>query len=418
MKTPASRANAALDRFIRDVQADSVLAPVGERLVAARAIADFARLEAEVAGALQLLDDLDLDLATRAAYVLHALREHGRAAEIPGDAGNALRELLEGQQAAEKVGELHQAHAGNAEGLRRLLLAIIRDLRVVFILLARALARLRAAEKMQDAQRRAQAQLTVDLFAPLANRLGIWQLKWELEDLAFRYLQPETYRRIVRLVDEREGNREAFISTTIRALRSALADAGIVAEIAGRPKHYYSIWKKMQRKGGDFYSLYDIRAVRVLVDDVAACYAALGIVHSLWPPIPTEFDDYIARPKGNHYQSLHTAVVGPQGKNLEVQIRTHDMHAFAERGVAAHWRYKEATAADGASRPRIAAPMVDPRAPVRARAAGRSIGTHGVSSGGGDQSFERKIAWMRQLLDARDDHDDESTLVAAFRTDA
>jgi len=414
MNTPTPRvaATAALDRFLRDAEADAVLAPAVAGLAVARGDARFANLEPELTATLQLLDDLDLDLSTRAAYVLHALRQHGLGAEVPAGAGAVLRDLLDGQQAAEKVGELHQAHAGNAEGLRRLLLAIIRDLRVVFILLARSLARLRAADRLDEAQRRAQAQLTVDLFAPLANRLGIWQLKWELEDLAFRYLQPDTYRRIVRLVDERQGDRDTFIATTTRVLRAALAEAGIVADIAGRPKHFYSIWKKMQRKGGDFYSLYDIRALRVLVDDVAACYAALGIVHSLWPPIPSEFDDYIARPKGNHYQSLHTAVIGPQGKNLEVQIRTHDMHAFAERGVAAHWRYKEATAAASPTRTRPGRSS----ASTRTRDSGR---THGAgSAGGGDESFERKIAWMRQLLDARDDHDDESALVAAFRTDA
>ena len=281
---------------------------------------------------------------------------------------------------------------------------------------------MRAAERLPAEQRRQLAQLTVDLYAPLANRLGIWQLKWELEDLAFRYLQADTYRRIVRLVDERQGDRESFITTTIRVLRNALAGTGIDAEIVGRPKHFYSIWKKMQRKGGDFFALYDINALRVLVDDVAACYAALGIVHSLWPPIASEFDDYIARPKGNHYQSLHTAVVGPQGKNLEVQIRTHEMHAFAERGVAAHWRYKEETTAvvsssltaPSASRP------VSPSPASRARDTGRPPAVAGFSAGGtADQGFERKIAWMRQLLEAKDDLDDESeaALLAGFKTD-
>jgi len=339
--------------------------------------------EAEMLVTLQLLESLDLDRETLAAYVLHTLQQSGVAfdpaalAKLP----SGLRDLLDGQQAAEKVGALHKARSGggNAEGLRRLLLAIIRDLRVVFILLARQLARLRAADKLEPEQRRELAQLTADIHAPLANRLGIWQLKWELEDLAFRYLQPDTYRRIVRLLDERRSERDAFIETTIRTLRRALDEAGIKSDIAGRSKHITSIWKKMQRKGGDFSALYDIRAVRLLVDDVAACYAALGIVHTLWPPIPSEFDDYIARPKGNNYQSLHTAVVGPQGKTLEVQIRTHEMHAFAERGVAAHWRYKE--------------------------------------GGGADQSFERKVAWMRQLLEAKDEPGDEAALLAGFKTD-
>ena len=361
---------------------DEALLLATAALAQPQAEAQIAAGEAEMLVTLQLLESLDLDRETLAAYVLHTLQQNGVAldpqklARLPA----SLRDLLEGQQAAEKVGALHKARSGgNAEGLRRLLLAIIKDLRVVFVLLARQLARLRAADRLEPEQRRELAQLTADIHAPLANRLGIWQLKWELEDLAFRYLQPDTYRRIVRLLDERRGERDTFIETTIRALRRALDGAGLKADIAGRAKHIYSIWKKMQRKGGDFSALYDIRAVRLLVDDVAACYAALGVVHTLWPPIPSEFDDYIARPKGNNYQSLHTAVVGPQGKTLEVQIRTHEMHAYAERGVAAHWRYKE--------------------------------------GGGGDHSFERKVAWMRQLLEAKDEAGDEAALLAGFKTD-
>jgi GTP pyrophosphokinase len=295
--------------------------------------------------------------------------------------GTGVRDLVDGQQAAEKVWSLYAARsgAGSAEGLRRLLLAIIRDLRVVLILLARQLARMRAAVNAPPEQRRELAQLTADIHAPLANRLGIWQLKWELEDLSFRYAQPDTYRRIAKLLDERRADRERFIAVAIGTLRRALADVGIEADIVGRPKHIYSIWKKMQRKGGEFSTLYDIRALRVLVSDIAACYAALGVVHTLWPPLPSEFDDYIARPKGNQYQSLHTAVVGPEGKTLEVQIRSHEMHAHAERGVAAHWRYKE--------------------------------------GGGSDQGFERKVAWMRQLLEAKEDREDDAALLAGFKTD-
>ena len=290
-------------------------------------------------------------------------------------------DLVEGQRAAEKVWSLHAARSGTgtSEGLRRLLLAIIRDLRVVFILLARQLVMMRRAGELDEAHRRAIAQLTADIHAPLANRLGIWQLKWELEDLAFRYLHPETYRRIANLLDERRGDRETWIAHATGVLQEALADAGIEAEVAGRPKHISSIWRKMQKKGLDFSGLYDIRALRVLVRDVPACYAALGVVHSLWPFIAGEFDDYIASPKGNNYQSLHTAVIGPEGRALEVQIRSHDMHAYAELGFAAHWRYKEGT--------------------------------------GGDASFERKVAWMRQLLEARDDQDDDAALLAGFRTD-
>lgn len=276
--------------------------------------------------------------------------------------------LLDGQDAADPVWALHAGReAGrNSEGLRRLLLAIIRDLRVVPILLARQLARMRAADKLDDEQRRALAQLTRDIHAPLANRLGIWQLKWELEDLAFRHLEPETYRRIAREVDETRIARERYVENVKKVLSRELAAQGIKAEVSGRPKHIYSIWRKMQKKRLAFDQLYDIRAVRVMVDDVAACYAALGVVHALWAPVPSEFDDYIARPKANDYRSLHTAVVGPEGRTIEVQIRTHEMHSQAELGVAAHWKYKE-------------------------------------GGKGAEKAFDRKITWMRQLLEQAQD---------------
>jgi GTP pyrophosphokinase len=206
----------------------------------------------------------------------------------------------------------------------------------------------------------------------LANRLGIWQLKWELEDLAFRYLHPDTYRRIARLLDERRTDREAYVGQCVRMLGAALEDAGVEAEVAGRPKHIYSIWKKMQRKHVDFGELYDIRALRVLVGSVADCYAALGVAHALWPNLPDEFDDYIARPKGNDYRSLHTAVIGPEGKTLEVQIRTREMHRAAELGVAAHWRYKE--------------------------------------GGNADAAYQARVAWMRKLLESREGEDDAGLL--------
>jgi len=277
----------------------------------------------------------------------------------PGVAG-----LLDGQNAAAQVWALHAEReiAGNNEGLRRLLLAIVNDLRVVPILLARQLARMRAAGKLPAAERRLLAQLTRDIHAPLANRLGIWQLKWELEDLAFRYLEPETYRQVAQQLDEKRNGRERYIAAVQATLREALDEHGIAAEISGRPKHIYSIWRKMQKKQVAMEELYDLRAMRVAVDDVATCYAVLGVVHALWLPVPSEFDDYIARPKPNDYRSLHTAVIGPEGRTLEVQIRTHEMHAQAELGVAAHWRYKE-------------------------------------GGKGGDKAFDRKIAWMRQLLE-------------------
>ncbi|MBF6025655.1 RelA/SpoT family protein [Lysobacter niastensis] len=292
--------------------------------------------------------------------------------------------LLEGQRAAAQVWALHAERHGQAgnEGLRRLLLAIVRDLRVVPILLARQLARMRRADELPEEERRELAALTRDIHAPLANRLGIWQLKWELEDLAFRYLEPATYQQIARLLDEKRVDRERYIDEVKHTLRDAMAAQGVRAEVAGRPKHIYSIWKKMQRKHVPIGELYDLRAVRVLVDSLADCYAALGVVHATWAPIPSEFDDYIARPKRNDYRSLHTAVVGPEGKTLEVQIRTHEMHRQAELGVAAHWKYKE-------------------------------VGSHSA-----DAAFDRKIAWMRRLLEASAEPGrEDATLSGEFDTE-
>lgn len=304
-----------------------------------------------------------------------------QAAIAPKQEGlSRLQPLLDGIKAAEQVWSLHaqRENPGNSEGLRRLLLALVRDLRVVPILLAMQLQRLRQASQYSEQERRALAQLTADIHSPLANRLGIWQLKWELEDLAFRYLQPETYQKIARLLDEKRTGREKFIEQVKQKMRDALLEAGIEADIAGRPKHIYSIWKKMQRKNVPFSELYDIRAIRVLVKDIPSCYTVLGIVHQLWPSIPSEYDDYIAHPKGNDYRSLHTAVLGPDNRTLEIQIRTPQMHEHAELGVAAHWRYKE--------------------------------------GGSSDASFERKVAWMRQLLEQRDNNESHD-LLAGFSTE-
>jgi GTP pyrophosphokinase len=333
---------------------------------------------AEVTRVLDILAPLRVGEDERIAAALHLLPE--LEARLPPARLAAIKPILDGLRAANQVWNLH-AHResrGNAEGLRRLLLAIIRDLRVVPILLAEQLAKLRVASKLPAEEQRALAELAADIHAPLANRLGIWQLKWEIEDLAFRYLQPETYQRIARLLDEKRAGRERFIETSKRKLGEALEQAGIHADIDGRPKHIFSIWKKMQRKNLPFSELYDIRAIRVLVADIPECYAALGVVHQLWVPIAAEFDDYIAQPKGNDYRSLHTAVVGPEGQTLEVQIRTRDMHEHAELGVAAHWRYKEGGKASG--------------------------------------EFERKVAWMRQLLESREG-DDERQLLAGFNTE-
>lgn len=268
--------------------------------------------------------------------------------------------------------------AAQLDAIRKLLLAMVEDIRVVLLKLADQLQTLRyVAPHGDEATRHHAARDTLDLLAPLANRLGVWRLKWELEDLAFRCVDPDTYKAIARQLDERRSNRESYLDKVVAQLGEAVASVCAGAEVSGRPKHIYSIWNKMQRKGVQFEQLSDVRAVRVLVEKVSDCYTVLGLVHQLWSPIPGEFDDYIAKPKSNDYRSLHTAVVGPEGKIIEVQIRTREMHEHAELGVAAHWRYKEASR--------------------------------------GDADYDRKIAWLRQLLDWRDDMADAAHLAETFR---
>jgi GTP pyrophosphokinase len=276
-----------------------------------------------------------------------------------------LRELTSGQQAVVHGKNATQKAVAQIETLRKMLLAMASDMRVVLVRLASRVTTLRyfAEQKLENEMTHRTARETLDLYAPLANRLGIWQLKWELEDLSFRFLEPESYKRIAKMLEEKRLEREDFVEKAILRLRSELANAGIKAEVFGRPKHIYSIWNKMRGKSIDFSELYDVRAFRVIVEDVKTCYTVLGIVHNIWTPIPKEFDDYISRPKSNGYQSLHTVVVAEDGRALEVQIRTDEMHRFAEYGVAAHWRYKEA----------------------------------GGSNFSG-QKYDEKIAWLRQLL--------------------
>ena len=236
-----------------------------------------------------------------------------------------------GSTAADRVSQL--------DALRKMLLAMVQDVRVVLIKLADQTQTLRYLAGHGDEQARNEAARdTFDLFAPLANRLGVWQLKWELEDLAFRCSSPDIYKNIASELDEKRGGRESFIAQVLEMLRAQLSDAGIQGEVTGRPKHIYSIYRKLVRKDLTLKELFDIRGVRVLVSDVKDCYSVLGMVHSLWTPLPKEFDDYIAKPKPNGYRSLHTAVVGPDSKVLEVQIRTYEMHQQCEYGVAAHWR--------------------------------------------------------------------------------
>ncbi|MBA1149091.1 GTP diphosphokinase [Ectothiorhodospiraceae bacterium WFHF3C12] len=315
-----------------------------------------------------IVAELRLDADTIAAALLHDLPK------LPGYQRDVLREgfgrsivgLVEGVDRMSVITDLAEGPSTDneerqSEALRKMLLAVARDMRVVFITLAELLHDLRVAKHQDETTRRRIAREAHDIYAPLANRLGIWQIKWEMEDLSFRYLEPDTYKRIASLLAERRVDRERYIAEVKEQISGALERAGIDAEVSGRPKHIYSIWRKMQRKGVDFHELFDIRAFRIMVRDVAACYSALGVVHSLWKPIPREFDDYIATPKENNYQSLHTAVVGPEGKTLEVQIRTREMHQEAELGIAAHWRYKE--------------------------------------GGKQDPAYEQKVAWLRQIFE-------------------
>ncbi|MGH8138763.1 MAG: RelA/SpoT family protein [Steroidobacteraceae bacterium] len=254
--------------------------------------------------------------------------------------------------------------ARQAETLRKMLLAVVSDPRLVVARLAEQLVGMRHARELSIGERERLAIEARAVFAPLANRLGVWQVKWELEDLAFRYLQADQYRDIAAALNERRADRERYIEALCASLLSQLCNAGVRAEVYGRPKHMYSIYRKMQRKQLAFEQLFDVRAVRVVVASIPECYAALGIVHGLWPYIPGEFDDYIATPKGNFYRSIHTAVIGPAGKSVEVQIRTREMHEHAELGVAAHWTYKE--------------------------------------GGARDSHYERKIEWVRRLLEPQD----------------
>jgi GTP pyrophosphokinase len=342
-----------------------------------------------VRGVAGILDALNLDADTIAAALLHATLEHTELTPetLRARVGDSVVELVDGVTRMGRIRELQARLPGaeggseqaRLEGLRKLLLALAQDLRVVLIRLAARLQEMRTLRHLPEARRRHVARETLDIYAPLANRLGIWQVKWELEDLAFRYLEPERYQSIARQLDERRADREAFMGDVVGRLKQALAREGVQAEVTGRPKHIYSIFRKMQRKGVGFHQLFDVRAVRVLTETVKDCYAALGVVHGMWPHIPREFDDYIANPKGNDYRSLHTAVVGPSGKTLEVQIRTHEMHRHAELGVAAHWRYKEG-------------------------------GRH-------DPTLEVKISWLRQLLEPREDPQEAQDFLDRFKNE-
>ena len=338
-------------------------------------------------GTATILAGLRLDPDSLRAALLHPL------AALPGfDAdrlasahGSATLQLVSGVTRmtgirASAAASAPAERATQAENLRKMLLAMVEDIRVVLIKLAERTQALRWQIGNDQDKARGTAREVMDLYAPLANRLGVWQLKWELEDLSLRALEPAVYKQIARALDERRLDRQRYIEDVIEQLERELTAAGIDTEVSGRAKHITSIRNKMRRKDVGIDALYDIRAVRVLVGDVKDCYAALGIVHNLWTPLPGEFDDYIAKPKANDYRSLHTAVIGPEGKPLEVQIRTWEMHQHSEYGVAAHWRYKE-----------------------------------GRRESRRDPGFDDKIAWLRQVLDWKDAVADAGEWLSGFK---
>lgn len=340
-----------------------------------------------------ILIDMNMDVETIAATILHAIPEYLNdwRATLETRFGANIAGLVEGISRMEQIQEfseiegLHGSnrknddHAQQIESLRKMLLAMVQDIRVVLIKLAERTQTLRSLSGASPEQQKQIARESQGIFAPLANRLGVWQIKWELEDLSLRYLEPQLYKEVAKMLDERRVDREQYIIDVVTQLKDELSQAGIKGEVSGRPKHIFSIIKKMKSKQLDFSEVYDVRAVRILVDDIKDCYAVLGLIHNLWQPIPSEFDDYIARPKSNNYRSLHTAVSGPRGLALEVQIRTFEMHQHSELGVAAHWRYKE--------------------------------------GGKSDAKFDEKVAWLRQILAWKDEVSDSGDLLEQFKSE-
>ncbi len=350
-----------------------------------------------------ILCDLRADAETLAAGLLHdVVEDTGYPPEkIEEEFGRKVRELVmgvtklskqtrheleptdnhNGEPSARERGEKPSWQEEWAENMRQLFLSSGEHPLILVIKLADRLHNMRTLDAIRNEEKRRRiARETLEIFAPVANRLGIWQIKWELEDLSFRYLQPVIYQQLRDKINQRRAQRERFIRQVEEQIRADLAAAGIHAEVTGRPKHIYSIWRKMQKKGIPFEEVYDVHGFRVIVDTVPECYIVLGIIHKRWPPIPGEFDDYIARPKDNGYQSLHTAVSGPGGQAMEVQIRTWEMHELAEQGVAAHWRYKED---------------------------GRKF----------DEAFANKIAWLRALQSYQEEARDASEMLENMRTD-
>src|SRR6187397_1331909 len=321
----------------------------------------------------QILADLGIEPVAIEAALLHDVPEDTEYSltDIEDRFSAEVAHLVDGVTKLSRF-STHSHEQQQAENIRKMLLAMAQDIRVVLIKLADRLHNMRTLYGLPPEKQQRIARQTMEIYAPLAERLGIWQIKWELEDLSFKVLEPDAYKTLAQQLESHRRAREAYVKRAMAVLEDSLEASGIQADISGRPKHIHSIHRKMQRKNAALDEIYDLHALRVLVDDVRDCYAALGVVHSLWRPIPGQFDDYIAMPKNNLYQSLHTAVIALDGKPLEIQIRTLAMHQVSEVGIAAHWRYKEGTKSD--------------------------------------REYDAKLAWLRQLMDwQRDVSDSDAT---------
>ncbi|PKM80937.1 MAG: (p)ppGpp synthetase [Firmicutes bacterium HGW-Firmicutes-14] len=327
-----------------------------------------------------ILANLELDVVTIAAGLLHDVVEDTDIPleSIEEDFGSEIALLVDGVTKLSRI-EYKSKMEQQVDNLRKMFLAMAKDIRVILIRLADRLHNMRTLKYMKESKQKEIAFETIEIFAPLAHRLGIYKLKWELEDLALRYLEPEKYYELVESIAKKRAEREAYIKNVINILKDKLESVGINAEIQGRPKNFYSIFKKMQEQKKELNEIFDLTAIRVLVDSVKDCYGALGMIHTLWKPVPGRFKDYIAMPKSNMYQSLHTTVIGLQGEPLEIQIRTWEMHRTSEYGIAAHWRYKEGT--------------------------------------GGDEEFEQKLSWLRQLLEWQNDMGDAREFMETLKID-
>src|SRR6266487_1086290 len=326
-----------------------------------------------------ILADLELDAETLAAALLHDTVEDTplTSEAVEQEFGPEVARLVDGVTKLGRI-SLRSDQQQQAENIRKMMVAMAEDLRVVLIKLADRLHNMRTLEPLTEAKRKKISRETLDIYAPLAHRLGIGQIKWELEDLAFRHLEPDAYEDVVSRIARKRGERESLVNDLREILARELEKVGIQADITGRPKHIYSVWQKMTRESKDFSEIYDLSAIRVQVESVRDCYGVLGVVHSLWKPMPGRFKDYVAMPKSNGYQSLHTTVITHTGEPIEIQIRTHEMHRVAEFGVAAHWTYKE---------------------------------------GGRDASFDQKLSWLRSLLEWQNEVGDAESFLNTVKVD-